>query len=41
MCCWAYIEPLAASLQDGDYILNAWQQLISKQIKINQKTKPP
>lgn len=41
MCCWASVEPMAVSSQDMDYILSALQQLISKQIKINQKTKPP
>lgn len=41
MCCWAFVELMAASSRDMDYILSALQQLISKQIKINQKTKPP
>lgn len=41
MHCWASVEPMAESSQDSDYILSALQQLISKQIKINQKTKPP
>lgn len=41
MCCRASVEPKAASSQDMDYILGALQKLNSKQIKINQKTKPP